>query len=129
MLAVVGGLVVLIVFMAAGAAGVVTTVLGGSHQIRCTVAGDETPALSGYTSEQLANATTIITVGEQLNVPNILRGRSLINPAIYFPACANGSRRAKHGANRPFSTARFDTASSPSAMTAAAASRFSCLTT
>ncbi|PKW18777.1 M23 family metallopeptidase [Saccharopolyspora spinosa] len=69
MLAVVGGLVVLIVFMAAGAAGVVTTVLGGAHQTRCTFAGDETPAVPGYTPEQLANATTIITIGKQLNVP------------------------------------------------------------
>ncbi|MGW5643660.1 M23 family metallopeptidase [Saccharopolyspora sp. NPDC003762] len=69
MLSVVFGLVLFIVFMAAAVAGVVTTVLGGTHNTRCTLARDETPAVPGYTPDQLVNAATIIAVGKQLNVP------------------------------------------------------------
>jgi hypothetical protein len=48
------------------------------------------------------------------NVQPFSRGRSLINPAMYFPAQANGCVRGKHGRNRPCSSTRFDTAGLPS---------------
>ncbi|MEV0705807.1 M23 family metallopeptidase [Saccharopolyspora sp. NPDC050389] len=63
-----GGFVVLIMLMAAAAAGVVTTFLGSQHT-RCTPARPTAPTVPGYSPDQIANATTIITVGKQLNVP------------------------------------------------------------
>jgi cell wall-associated NlpC family hydrolase len=66
-----GGLVLLIVLIAAAGAGVVSSLFGsGSAAYACTATAttpDATPA--GLTAEQAGNAAVIIGVGQRMNIP------------------------------------------------------------
>lgn len=57
------------VVIAAGISGAVSAVFGGRTSSNdCTLASDHAE-VAGYGPDQLANATTIVAVGKQLNIP------------------------------------------------------------
>jgi cell wall-associated NlpC family hydrolase len=60
----------LILFIAAAASGVVSALVGsGINSTSCTTTGAATEGSSGYSTEQMANAATIVAVGKQMQVP------------------------------------------------------------
>lgn len=61
-----------IVVIIAGVGGVATALVGGNPSTAlsgCTVVGTTSIGLSGYQTDQLASAATIVAVGKQMNVP------------------------------------------------------------
>ncbi|MCI2420061.1 M23 family metallopeptidase [Saccharopolyspora sp. K220] len=86
------GFAVLIVFVTAAIAGVVSAMFGGSHTANCTPTGVSPTGVSGFGPDQIANAAIIVAVGKHMTIPE--RGWII---ALATAIQESGLRNLDHG--------------------------------
>ncbi|MBE1468214.1 cell wall-associated NlpC family hydrolase [Kibdelosporangium phytohabitans] len=66
---VLGAILLIPILIGGGVSGAISVVLGSSSTLTCVTSGDTSASVAGYGKEQLANAATIVGVGQRMNVP------------------------------------------------------------
>src|SRR5205823_737368 len=104
-----------------------TSTVSPCGSARCSTTKSRTVSIASSVFHDARSSSRCIRSGVRspaysARVQQFLRGRSLISPRTYLPACRTGSTRVKYAPSRPISSASFCSARSASTMTAAATS-------